>query len=206
MSKLGAITLIAIGALAMVIGAPGVYLALYAYANVSVLSAGSFLVTVGGIAIAAAVGIIAAYSADPSRSRFPAWGLSLVILAGSVLAVGYDTVNRMQLERSITDAQKAQDVLRRDNDTLIAENARVKKAARATYTEARALDRGSSAALAAIQRVAASAGLINQKTVDLSTQAGALQLSAAAALRDLMQTARSNRELRCGAHGRSPNG
>jgi hypothetical protein len=40
MSKLGAITLIAIGALAMVVGAPGVYLALYAYANVSVLSSG----------------------------------------------------------------------------------------------------------------------------------------------------------------------
>jgi hypothetical protein len=193
MSKLGAITLIAIGALAMVIGAPGVYLALYAYANVSVLSAGSFLVTVGGVAIAAAVGIMAAYSADPSRSRFPAWVLSLVILAGSVLAVGYDTVNRMQLERSITDAQKAQDVLRRDNDTLIAENARVKKAARATYTEARALDRGSSAALAAIQRVAASAGLINQKTLNVAAQASTLQSSALAALLRLEQHRRTTK-------------
>jgi hypothetical protein len=193
MSKLGAITLIAIGALAMVIGAPGVYLALYAYANVSVLSAGSFLVTVGGVAIAAAVGIIAAYSADPSRSRFPAWGLSLVILAGSVLAVGYDTVNRMQLERSITDAQKAQDALRRDNDTLIAENARVKKAARATYTEARALDRSSSAALAAIQRVAASAGLINQKTLNVAAQASTLQSSALAALLRLEQHRRTTK-------------
>jgi hypothetical protein len=193
MSKVGAITLIAAGALAMVIGAPGVYLALYAYANVSVLSAGSFLVTVGGVAIAAAVGIIAAYSADPSRSRFPAWGLSLVILAGSVLAVGYDTVNRMQLERSVTDAQKAQDALRRDNATLIAENARVKKAARATYTEARALDRSSSAALAAIQRVAASAGLINQKTLNVAAQASTLQSSALAALLRLEQHRRTTK-------------
>ena len=193
MSKLGAITLIAIGALAMVIGAPGVYLALYAYANVNVLSSGSFLVTTGGIAIAAAVGILAVYNADPGRSRFPAWALSLVILAGSVLAVGYDTVNRMQLERSITDAQKAQDSLRADNDTLVAENARVKKAAHATYAEARALDRGSSAALAAIQRVAASAGLINQKTLNVAAQASALQSSALAALLRLEQHRRTTK-------------
>lgn len=182
MSKLGAITLIAIGALAMVVGAPGVYLALYAYANESVLSSGSFLVTTGGIAIAAAVGILAAYSTDPARSRFPAWALSLVILAGSVLAVGYDTVNRVQLERSITDAQKAQDSLRRDNDTLIADNARVKKAAHATYVEARALNRSSSAVLAAIQREAGAAGLLNQETMGVATQARSLQSSALAAL------------------------
>jgi cell division protein FtsB len=193
MSKLGAITLIAIGALAMVIGAPGVYLALYAYANVNVLSRGSFLVTVGGVAIAAAVGIIAAYSADPSRSRFPAWALSLVILAGSVLAVGYDTVNRMQLERTITDQQKAQDVLRQDNVALVAENARIKKAAQTTYAEARALDRGSSAALAAIQRVAASAGLINQKTLNVAAQANSLQSSALAALLRLEQHRRTTK-------------
>ncbi|MGC2131168.1 MAG: hypothetical protein WA629_13880 [Candidatus Aquilonibacter sp.] len=205
MSKLGAITLIAIGALAMVIGAPGVYLALYAYANVSVLSSGSFLITTGGIAIAAAVGILAAYSAGPERSRFPAWALSLVILAGSVLAVGYDTVNRMQLEHSIADAQKAQEALRQDNSALIAESARVKKTAQSTYAEARTLNRSSSSALAAIRREAAAAGLLNSKTVDLSAQAGALQLSAAAALRDLIQAAKSNRELRCAPHQGRPN-
>jgi len=205
MSKVGAITLIAIGALAMVIGAPGVYLAIYAYSDLGALGNGSFLLTVGGIAIAATVGVLAAYSADPARTRFPAWALSLVILAGSVLAVGYDTVNRMQFEHSITDAQKAQDALRQDNTALIAENARVKKAAQTTYAEARALDRSSSSALATIQREAAAAGLIHQKTADLSAQASALQLSAAAALRDLMQTAKSNRNLRCGPHVRSPN-
>jgi hypothetical protein len=201
MSKVGAITLIAAGALAMVIGAPGVYLALYAYANVNVLSEGSFLITVGGVAIAAAAGIVAAHSADPSRSRFPAWVLSLVILAGSVLAVGYDTVNRMQLDRSITDAQKAQDVLRQDNATLVVENARVKKTADSTYAKALALDRSSSAALAAIQGDAATSGRINQQTMVIATQAGSLQSSVAEALRELMQAAKSNRELRCRAHG-----
>ncbi len=187
MSKLGATTFIAIGALAMVIGAPGVYLALYAYANVNVLSQGSFLITTGGVAVAAAVGILAAYSADPSRGRFPAWALSLIILVGSVLAVGYDTVNRMQLERGIADAQKAQDVLRQDNDKLVAENARVKKTAQTTYAEARALNRASSKVLAAIQRDAVAAGLLNQETMGVASQARSLQSSALAALLRLEQ-------------------
>jgi hypothetical protein len=191
MSKLGATTLIALGAIAMVIGAPGVYLALYAYANVNVLSEGSFLITAGGIAIAAAVGIIAAYSSDPGRSRFPAWALSLIILAGSVVAIGYDTVNRMQLERSIADAQKTRDALRRDNAALVAENARVKKMAQATYAQARALDRSSAAALAALQRVAASAGLVNQETMGIASQARSLQSSALAALLRLEQHQRA---------------
>lgn len=182
MSKLGAIILIAIGALAMVIGAPGVYLALYAYANVNVLSQGSFIITAGGIAIAAAVGILAAYRADPSRSRFPAWALSLVILTGSILGIGYDTVNRMQLERGVVDAQKAQDVLRRDNATLVAESARIKTTAQTTYAEARALNRSTSQALAALEREAGAAGLINQETIGVAAQAKSLQSSAYAAL------------------------
>jgi hypothetical protein len=196
MSKLGATILIAIGVLAMVIGAPGVYLALYAYANVSVLSQGSFLVTVGGIAIAAAVGILAAYNADPGRSRFPAWALSLIILAGSVLAVGYDTVNRMQLEHGIVDAQKAQDSLRRDNDTLVAENAHIKKAAQATYAQAGALNRSSSKVLAAIQREAAATGLLNQETIGVASRAQSLQSSALVALYNLTQMSKSDRD-RC---------
>ncbi len=187
MSKLGAITLIAAGALAMVIGAPGVYLAVYAYSDLGVLSNGSFLLTVGGIAVAATVGIVAASSADPVRRRFPAWALSLVILAGSIVAVGYDTVNRMQSERGRIDAQKAQDVLRHDNAALVAENSRIKRTADETYTKALALNRGSSQALAVIQREAASAGLVNQKTLNVAAQASALQSSALSALFRLRQ-------------------
>ncbi len=197
MSKHGAILLIAIGALAMVIGAPGVYLALYAYSSVGVLYGGSFLLTVGGIAIAAAAGILAAYGGDPSQSRFPAWVLSLIIVAGSLLAIGYDTVNRLQLERKATDAVQAQDALRRDNAALVTENARVKRTAGETYAAALKLDRSSSQALSAMQRDIATAGLINQRTLDAGVQAGALQASALAALRDVMQAAKHNRELRC---------
>lgn len=192
MSKPAAILLIAIGALAIVIGAPGVYLALYAYANVGVLNAGSFLVTAGGIAIAAAVGIVAAYNADPTRSRFPAWVLSVIILVGSVLAIGYDTVNRMQLEHDTAAALKAQDALRQDNATLQTENARIRETATKTYASALALDRSSSQALAAIQRETATAGLINQRTIDVTAQAGALQSSAKAALLRLEQLRKSS--------------
>lgn len=189
MSKLGAVTLIAAGVLAMVIGAPGVYLAVYAYAGLGALSNGSFLLTVGGIAIAAAVGIIAAYNADPGRSRFPSWALSLVILAGSVLAVGYDTVNRMQTERDRVDALQVQTALRHDNDVLGAQNAQIKKASEKEYAAALALNRNSSAALSAIQRVTASAGRINQQTMEVSARAEALQSSAKAALLRLEQLA-----------------
>jgi len=204
MSKIGPTTLIAIGALAMVIGAPGVYLALYAYASVGVLNAGSFLITAGGIAIAAAVGIFAAYNAGPSR-RFPAWVLSVIILAGSVLAIGYDTVNRMQLEHDTADALKAQDALRHDNATLQSENARIRETAAKTFTSALALDRSSSQALAAVQREAATVGLINQRTIDVTAQAGALQSSALAALRGVTQIAKSNRELQCSPRKGHPN-
>ncbi len=197
MLKPTAILLIAIGALAMVIGAPGVYLALYAYSSVSVLYDGSFLLTVGGIAIAAAAGILAAYGGEPGQGRFPAWVLSLVIVAGSLLAIGYDTVNRLQLERKAMDAVQAQDALRRDNAALVTENARVKRTAEETYASALKLDRRSSQALSAMQRDIATAGLINQRTLDVGAQAGALQSSALAALRDLMQAAKANRERRC---------
>ena len=192
MSKIGATTLIAIGALAMVIGAPGVYLALYAYANVGVLNAGSFLVTAGGIAIAAAVGIFAAYNAEPGRSRLPAWVLTVVILAGSVLAIGYDTVNRMQLEHDTTDALKGQDALRQDNATLQTENSRIRETAAKTYASALALDRSSSQALAAVQRETATVGLISQRTIDITAQAGALQSSANAALLRLERLQKSS--------------
>ena len=192
MLKPTASLLIAIGVLALVIGAPGVYLAIYAYAGVDVLNDGSFLITAGGIAIAAALGILAAYSADPGRSRFPAWVLSLVILAASVLAVGYDTVNRMQLERERTDAQQAQDALRRGNVALAAENARIRETAAKTYASSLALNRTSSRTLAAIQRETATTGLINQRTLGVATQAGALQSSALAALTRLAQSPKSS--------------
>ncbi|HTU70108.1 MAG TPA: hypothetical protein VMF11_07275 [Candidatus Baltobacteraceae bacterium] len=182
MSKLGATLLIAIGALAIVIGAPGVYLALYAYANVDVLNESSFYITAGGIAIAAAVGILAAYSADPERSRFPSWVLSLVILAGSVLGVGYDTVNRLQLERERMAAVQMQSALRRENATLQGENVRIRETAAKTYASALALDRSGSAALASIQRETATAGTINQETLGIADQARSLQSSAIAAL------------------------
>jgi len=96
-------------------------------------------------------------------------------------------VNRMQLERGIADAQKAQDVLRQDNDKLVAENARVKKTAQTTYAEARALNRASSKVLAAIQRDAVAAGLLNQETMGVASQARSLQSSALAALLRLEQ-------------------
>lgn len=204
MSKVGAVTLIAIGALAIVIGAPGVYLAVYAYSDLGALSNGSFLLTIGGIAIAAAVGIVAAYSADPGRSRFPSWALSLVILGGSVLAVGYDTVNRMQSERDRVDAQQTQAALRHDNDVLAAQNVQVKKTANQEYAAARALNRGSAQALEAIQRATATAGVINQRTIAAVAQAGNLQSSAVATLLQLMQTLKSNRDLRCGVHHGHP--
>lgn len=182
MSKLGATLLIAIGALAMVIGAPGVYLAVYAYTDLGALGSGSFLLTVGGIAIAATIGIVAAYNADPSRSRFPSWALSLVILAGSVLAVGYDTVNRMQFERERTEALKTQAALRQDNATLQAENARIKETANKTYAAALALNRSSSRMLTAVEHETASTGRIEEQIQGLVLQAGSLQSTANAAL------------------------
>jgi hypothetical protein len=187
MSKLGATTLIAIGALAMVIGAPGVYLALYAYASVDALNDGSFLLTVGGIAVAAAAGILAAYNGGPAQGRFPAWVLSLVIVAASLLGVGYATVNRMQLERDKISAVHAQDTLRRDNAVLVTENARIKKTASETYAAALRLDRSSAQTLLAIQRETATAGTINQRTLDAAAQASALQSSASATLMRLQQ-------------------
>ncbi|MGD0967823.1 MAG: hypothetical protein ABR949_06005 [Candidatus Aquilonibacter sp.] len=186
MSKLGATTLIAIGALAMVIGAPGVYLALYAYASVDALNDGSFLLTVGGIAIAAAAGIFAAYNGGPNQ-RFPAWVLSLVIIVASLLGIGYGTVNRLQLERDRISAVHAQDALRRDNAALVVENARVKKTAEETYAAALKLDRTSAQTLLAIQRQTATAGLINQRTLDTAAQAASLQSSASAVLLRLEQ-------------------
>jgi uncharacterized integral membrane protein len=190
MSKLGATTLIAIGALAMVIGAPGVYLALYAYASVDALNDGSFLLTVGGIAIAAAAGIFAAYNADAAQRRFPAWVLSLVIIVASLLGIGYGTVNRLQLERDRISAVHAQDALRRDNASLLEENARVKKTAQETYASALKLDRSTSQTLSAIQRETAAAGLINQRTLDAAAQASTLQSSALEALRRTLQASK----------------
>jgi hypothetical protein len=189
MSKLGATTLIAIGALAMVIGAPGVYLALYAYASVDALNDGSFLLTVGGIAIAAAAGIFAAYNGG-STQRFPAWVLSLVIVVASLLGIGYGTVNRLQLERDRISAVHAQDALRQENAALVAENARVKKTAQETYASALKLDRSTSQTLSAIQRETAAAGLINQRTLDVAAQATALQSSALEALRRTLQASK----------------
>jgi hypothetical protein len=189
MSKLGATTLIAIGALAMVIGAPGVYLALYAYASVDALNDGSFLLTVGGIAIAAAAGIFAAYNGG-STQRFPAWVLSLVIIVASLLGIGYGTVNRLQLERDRISAVHAQDALRQENAALVAENARVKKTAQETYASALKLDRSTSQTLSAIQRETAAAGLINQRTLDVAAQATALQSSALEALRRTLQASK----------------
>jgi hypothetical protein len=189
MSKLGATTLIAIGALAMVIGAPGVYLALYAYASVDALNDGSFLLTVGGIAIAAAAGIFAAYNGG-STQRFPAWVLSLVIVLASLLGIGYGTVNRLQLERDRISAVHAQDALRQENAALVAENARVKKTAQETYASALKLDRSTSQTLSAIQRETAAAGLINQRTLGLAAQATALQSSALEALRRTLQASK----------------
>jgi hypothetical protein len=189
MSKLGATTLIAIGALAMVIGAPGVYLALYAYASVDALNDGSFLLTVGGIAIAAAAGIFAAYNGG-STQRFPAWVLSLVIVVASLLGIGYGTVNRLQLERDRISAVHAQDALRQENAALVAENARVKKTAQETYASALKLDRSTSQTLSAIQRETAAAGLINQRTLGLAAQATALQSSALEALRRTLQASK----------------
>jgi hypothetical protein len=190
MSKLGATTLIAIGALAMVIGAPGVYLALYAYASVDALNDGSFLLTVGGIAIAAAAGIFAAYNADTAQRRFPAWVLSLVIVVASLLGIGYGTVNRLQLERDRISAVHAQDALRQENAALVAENARVKKTAQETYASALKLDRSTSQTLSAIQRETAAAGLINQRTLDVAAQATALQSSALEALHKTLQASK----------------